>query len=169
MIPMREPIKVLGDVLKSEMGIIDAQIMLGLENYRIPKTRGLYVALLYGIPHPIGSNNRTEDIPGSMLEIQEVAMMHEIVIEAMSFNDEARLRKEEILQALGSIAAQNAMDLYGMKIYNLPVSFLPVPSLETTKQLNRFHLTFNMNALHVKTKVVPFYETFPAPEVLTNA
>lgn len=165
-IPVAEPIKVLGDILKVEMILRDGQIMLGLENWVIPKDAGLYVSLTYGPDKTVGQSNEFNVVTNE--EVQSVAMLHEIAIDILSFDGSARLRKEEVIMALNSVYAQNALDLASMSINSLPQSFLPVPSLEETKQLNRFRLSFSMNALHQKTKPVDYYDKFKDADVTTD-
>jgi hypothetical protein len=165
--PPREPIKVLADILQEEMVLAEGQLMLGLENWEIPKNPGLYIALFYGPDIVVGSNNEFD--PVALTEVQSVAMLHEIVIEAMSFDSSARTRKEEIIQALSSVFAQQELDGELMKISELPTQFIPVPDLEETKWLNRFRIGFHMNALHQKIKSVDYYDTFPAAGVTTSS
>lgn len=166
-VPMREPIKVLGDIIKAEMLLEDGQIMLGLENWEIPQTFGLYIALYYGLETTVGQSNDFDT--SSLQEVQTVAMMHEIVIEALSFNEEARVRKEEIIMALNSVRSQNECGRYFMKINNLPQSFVAAPTLEETKQLNKFRIAFALNALHQKIKTVDYYDKFDGAAVTTNS
>jgi hypothetical protein len=162
-VPSKEPIKVLAGILKQEMVLPDGQIMLGLENWEIPKNPGLYIALFYGPDTVVGQDNVFD--PATTSEVQTVAMMHEIAIEAMSFDSSARTRKQEIVQALNSVFAQQELEDNLMKISGLPDTFLPVPSLEETKWLNRFRISFHMNALYQKTKAVEYYNTFVQPMV----
>lgn len=166
-VPAREPIKVLADILKSEMALGDGQLMLGNENWLIPANTGLYIALFYGPDTVIGSNNNFDTDTNE--EIQTVAMLHTINIDAMSFDESARVRKEEIIMALGSVFASNQLGLYNMAIGLLPQGFVPMAELEDTKQLNKFRITFAMNALHQKVKAVEYYDDFPTPTVITNA
>lgn len=166
MVPSLEPIKVLAGILKTELAMEDGTIMLGLENWEVPKTEGLYIALFYGVERIVGQGNDFDTSTNE--EIQTVAMLHEIAIEAMSFNSEARLRKEEIIMALNSVYAQNVMGQQLMQINALPQAFVSVPTLEETKQLNRYRITFAMNALHQKIKPVEYYDQFKDASILTN-
>lgn len=164
--PTTEPIKVLANILQVEMGLADGTIMLGLENWEIPKTPGLYVALYYGPDTAVGQTNEFD--PANNTEIQSVAMLHEIAIELLSFNEEARLRKEEVIMALNSVYAQQKLALQLMQINALPQTFLAVPVLEETKQLNKFRISFSMNALHQKIRDVNYYDQFRNATVTTN-
>lgn len=163
----KEPIKVLAEILQAEMGMAEGQLMLGLENWKIPPNTGLYIALFYGNEEVVGSNNDFD--PESNTEIQSVAMLHTVSIEAMSFDSSARLRKEEILMALNSMRAENVLSDNLMRIGQLPQGFLPIPELEETKQLNKYRITFAMNALHQKVKPADYYDKFPAPKVIFDA
>lgn len=168
-VPPVEPIKVVAMVLQAEMGLSDGQIMLGLENWEIPKNTGLYVALTYGTEQVVGNNNSNgEDAQGNYTEIQEAVMLHQVEIDIMSFDSSARLRKEEVLWAVVSYAAQQLMEKYEMRLASTPGAFMPVQTLEETKQLNRFRLTVAVNALHRRVKVTPFYDTIEPVELVEN-
>jgi len=168
--PLKEPIKVLAEVLQAEMSIPEGRLMLGLENWTIPVERGLYIALFYGPEVVVGNNNySTGGDATPLVEVQEVAMNHEVVVDAMSFDDEVRLKKEFILMAFASTFCREHTERNGMRINEIPTTFVAVPSLEETKQLNRFRLSFIVNALHRRIKSVPYFDTFTQPEVTHNA
>lgn len=168
-VPQAEPIKVLAMALQAEMGLSDGQIMLGLENWRIPENTGLYIALSYGVEQVVGSvNYNSVDEQGAYSEVQDVAMLHQIDVDVMSFDSSARLRKEEVLQALQSYAAQELMEQYQMRLASTPGSFAPVQTLEQTKQLNRFQITVAVNALHHKVKATPYYDSIQDVELVEN-
>ena len=167
--PLLEPIKVVANILQAELALPVGQIMLGLENWPIPKNTGMYIALTYG-PETTIANNNTNAVEGGVFkEVQEAVMLHTIEIDVMSFDDSARVGKEKVLWALASYAAQEAMELYDMRIASTPASFLAIPSLEETKILNRFKTSFTVNALHRNVKIVPYYDTLGALTTIPNA
>lgn len=169
LVPSVEPIKVLAMVLQQEMGLLPGQIMLGLENWEIPKTLGLYVALLYGPDQVVGNNNyNSVDSQGNYIEVQDAAMLHQIDVEVMSFNSEARLRKEGVLWAIKSYTAETLMEQYQMRLASTPGAFVPVPSPEPTKQLNRFQLTVTVNALHRNVKITTYYDALQPVQLVEN-
>lgn len=158
--PIKEPIKVLGEVIQAELELADGAIMLGLENWAIPKDKGIYVALLYGPDKVIGNNNTSREEDGVFLEVQETAMLHEIIVDLMSFDKSARERKEEVIMAFNSTRAQVAMEAAGMRFGSLPRDFTAVPDLEPAKLLNRFRATVSVYALHVRTRPQPYFDKF---------
>lgn len=167
--PTIEPIKVVALALQAEMGLSEGQLMLGLENWEIPKNTGLYIALSYGVETVIGNNNyNSTDEQQNYNEIQDVIMLHQIEIDVMSFDSSARLRKEEVLQAIQSYAAQQLMEQYQMRLAATPGSFSPIITMEQTKQLNRFQITITVNALHRKVKTTPFYDSIQPVDLVEN-
>lgn len=167
--PAIEPIKVVAMAIQAEMGLPDGQIMLGLENWEIPKNTGLYISLLYGVEQVIGNNNyNDQDGQGNYQEVQDVVMLHGIDIDVMSFDSSARLQKEEVLQAIQSYAAQQLMEQYQMRLAKTPGAFVPVPSPEPSKQLNRFQLGITVNALHRRVLTTPYYDKLQPVVVVEN-
>lgn len=158
-IPAIEPIKVLAQAIQQELGLSAGQIMLGLENWAIPENTGLYVSLIYGVEQVVGTaNSNTEGSDGNFKEVQSVAMLHQIEVDVMSFDSSARLQKEEVVMALSSYNAQQLMEVNSMRIASMPSSFVVVPSLEPSKQLNRYRFTISVYALHERTLATPYYD-----------
>lgn len=168
--PAAEPIKVLASVIQGELGLADGRIMLGLENWEIPKTQELYVALLYGATVVAGNNCRTDtDQDGNFVEVTETVLNQEISVDLMSFGDEARLRQGEVLMALSSQAAQDAAEKYQMRINTEPTGFVSVPSSEESKLLNRFRINVVTESLYRKVRRSSYYDSLQTPAVTPDA
>lgn len=168
-IPSVEPIKVLAMILQEEMGLPVGQIMLGLENWQIPKNTGLYIALSYGPEQVVGNdNNNSVDSQGNFVEVQSAIMLHTIEIDVMSFDASAREEKEAVLWAIQSYEAQSLMDKYSMRIAAVSSSFVPIVSLEETKQLNRYRISVMVNAVHTNIKTTPYYDTINPVQLVAD-
>lgn len=151
-----------------QMSIPAGQIMLAYQDYQIPNDPGLYIALNYLSSKVIGNNSYPVAITGGMNEIGEVVSLYEIRIDMMSFDDTARLRKEEIYAALRSVYAEQQMESNGIQIARMPSGFQDASTLEETKMLYRFTMTIKVSALTQITKAVEYYDQFPTPEVTVN-
>ena len=163
---IREPIKVLADILSSKFGLSPGQIMLSFEEWNIPKTRGLYFALSYISEKVIANNNYTgADVNGGFTETQQVVVQHDIQIDVMSFDDSARLQKEQVIVALRSVAAQQGMEENNIRIARIPSGLSNTSSLEESKIMNRYSITVRLTALHTFRNAPPYYNTFQTPEV----
>ncbi len=156
-----EPIKVLADILQREMNLAKGQIMLAYQQYEIPKTPGLYVALDYMGSKPIAVSNTIVPSETGMDEYQSVTMRHLIQIDILSFNSEARTRKEEVLMALSSVYSQSKQTENSLQIARLSSEFTNTASLEETKILNRFTISIAVTAVHNKIKgTADYYDDF---------
>lgn len=160
-VALREPIKVIGDILLSELELPPSQIMLAYQRYSIPNNPGLYIALSYLDTQLIGvvSGSAPDDIVG-MIETQSATLRHSIQIDAMSFDDSARTRRAEIVMALGSVFAKQQMERNNLQIARLPTSFSDISSLEEAAFLNRYAIVVACTALSIKTKVPPYFDSF---------
>jgi hypothetical protein len=157
----REPVKVIGDVLKAELGLDAGHILLAFEKYTIPQDKGLFVALSYISGKAIGSNNYfTDDPTNGPQETQQVAMQELIQIDVMSFGPDARQRKEEVIQALSSIASQQAQDVNGFQIASIPFDFANASGVEGSSYLQRYTMTVVVKSIRTKTKAAGYYNTF---------
>jgi hypothetical protein len=92
-------------------------------------------------------------------------MLHLIQIDALSYDDSARTRKEEIIMALGSIYSRQQQAENNMQIARQTEPLMPVESLEATARLKRFTTVISVTALHSKIKTAAYYDTFQTPEV----
>ncbi|MCX5794955.1 MAG: hypothetical protein NTY77_05635 [Elusimicrobia bacterium] len=156
----KEPIKVVGDVLQAELELAAGQVMIGDEKWDIPAAQGLYVALRYVTPGRIlGTSNYFD--PATNQEIQEVSMQHAISVDVMSYDDSARVRKEEVVMALGSQAAELAMVENRIKIARQPSALVDVSDVEPSGRLKRYTTTVMVNALHRKVKAGAFIDKYP--------
>lgn len=168
-IPQIEPIKLLATILAQEMSLPAGQIMLGLENWEIPKNTGLYIALSYGPEQVVGNtNNNDTDLQGNYTEVQSAIMLHTVEIDIMSYDSSARERKEGVLWAIKSYTCESLMAQYQMKVASISASFVPVITLEETKQLNRYRISVLVNAIHTNVKTTPYYDTLQKVGLVEN-
>jgi hypothetical protein len=165
----REPIKVLADVIQSEMGLDDGHVVLTNQKWPIPKDQGLFVVLGVVSSKVIGNNNYFQDDgAGGGSEVQQAVTSEMIQVDAMSFDSSARARKEEIIMALASQASLRAQSEQSIQIAWMPEGFANTSFLEETAMLNRFTMTLTVKSIRTKTKSAEFYDTFQNTEVTTN-
>lgn len=163
-----EPVQVIAQILASEMGLDPGQIMLTNEEWPIPKSKGIYIALSYISTRVISADSISMDVPDNFgvavyTEVQETVSLDMIQIDMMSFDGSARNNKQEPIMALRSNFAQQLMGQYNMQIGRIPSSMMNASSLEETKILNRFTMTISVTSKQRKTKPVTngYYDEFP--------
>ncbi len=133
---LREPIKVLADILQTCLGLADDAVVVAYEKNVVPKTSGLYISVdAVGPDKTIGNVN---ELDGDGNEIRSRSYSQLAQIDLISYDASARRRKGEAVMALASIYAVQQMELYCMSFARNPSPFVDASSLEPTKRLNRF-------------------------------
>ncbi|MDE2019614.1 MAG: hypothetical protein KGJ13_04685 [Patescibacteria group bacterium] len=158
---VREPVKVIADILASELDLDDQHIAMAYQKYDIPND-GLFVVLGYLGPSSVVANQNYFDSAINS-EVQETLMLHRIQIDLMSMapDNSARIRKEEIPMALRSFYSQRLQSQYKIGVYWNTGDFADTTSLEETAMLNRYTMRVFVNALHRKVKTTPYLDNFP--------
>ena len=165
---MREPLKVIADILAAEMMLTPGQIMLSNQTYVVPTTEGLYIVVGYLSSKFLGVTIVNTPTTSGMTETQCGSLDHTIQIDAMSFNDDARLRKEEIILALNSNTAEQLMGQNLISISRLPSQIQYLPEPNETKMLQRYSTTMRVKALSQKIINTDYFNQFQTPEVHPN-
>lgn len=156
----REPGKIVQDIIQSEMGLLDGQVMFTNQKIFIP-TDGLYIVVSYVGPSKVVAVNSGWDGTGlDLVEVQSINMLHMIQIDIMSFDDEARTRKEEIAMALNSIFSEQQQELYNMQIARHIGAMIDRSFLEETKMVTCYTMTVLTSSVNRKTKNVDYYSNF---------
>lgn len=170
----REPAKIVQDILQSELSLSDGQVMFTNQKYLIP-TNGLFIVVSYIGPSKVMScaDEWVDDGFGGLTEIQSVVLFHTLQIDIMSYDDSARVRKEEIAMALRSLFSESQQELYCMQIARQPGAFTDTSFLEDTKMMTRYTTTVATSSVNRKQKPVgDFYTDFTRavpPKVVVNA
>lgn len=165
---MAEIIKVVADIIQSEMGLGPDRVYLYNQKYRIPPDEGLFIVVGFLGARAFGAKTTYENDPISneLVEVQSVNQQETYTVDLLSRDSSARVRKQEIILALNSTLAQQMQEQYSFKIANLPTSFNDVSELEATAILNRYQLAFNALVVYRKVKSVPFFDQFQIPPVI---
>lgn len=169
----REPGKIVQDVIQSELDLDDGQVMFTNQKYEIP-TDGLFIVVSYvGPSKVIASNSDWVDNGAGLIERQTVNVDHWLQIDIMSFGDEARTRKEEVMMAVQSIYSEQQQELYSMNIARHPGAFMDTSFLEGTKIITRYTTTLRTKSvLRKEREIADIYTDFSRavpPSVTVNA
>jgi len=167
----REPIKILGDILKNCMVLTDQQIFIYNQDFKLPETSGLFIILQYNNSTNYSSTNTF--IPADEGEEggQECIAMNakeEYTINIISKNDEARQRKEEVIMSLNSNFSKDQQGLYQFQIAQISSSFVNVSELEGAGMLNRYAINISLLAHYSKTMDTTYYDNNFISEIDTD-
>lgn len=159
----REPIKIIGDIIKNNMVLTDDQIFIYNQDFKIPPTKGMFILLQYNTSQPYSAVNKFMPAAIGLEGAEEsisITMKEDYTINIISKNDEARQRKEEILMALNSNYSQDQQGLYQFQIAKISNSFVNVSELEGAGMLNRFAINISLLAHYNKTIDTAYYDDF---------
>lgn len=165
---MAEIIKVVADIIQSEMELGNDRVYLYNQKWRIPPDEGLFVVVGFLGAKAFGAKTEYENDPVTqeLVEVQSVNQQETYTVDLFSRDSSARQRKQEVILALNSTFAQQMQEENTFKIANLPSTFNDVSALEATAILNRYQLVFNALVVYRKVKNVQFYDSFQIPPIV---
>lgn len=85
----------------------------------------------------------------------------EIQIDIFSRNNDARIRRYEVLSALTSYYSQQQQEKYQFKIYNIPRRIINTSRAEGAATIYRYTLTISTQYCKEWTRQVDYFNTFP--------
>jgi hypothetical protein len=157
----REPIKIIRDIIKSEMGLEDGQIWIYADKRDIPPDDKLYVVVGNLGTSIIGSGKHYEDDgSGGLNEVQAVNMLGVVSVDILSRSRETRIRAYEVLLALQSTYSVQQQEANGVQIGRLPTAMNDASALEETAYLYRYNFNFNITYKREKIKSVDYFNAF---------
>jgi hypothetical protein len=161
----RETVKVIADLLESEMDLAKDIVAVYNSARRIPPKKGFFIDVAILGEAPFAANARPVNDPAEpeVVAVQTIAQREILQVDIFSADDSARLRRIDMIFALTGIAAQQACERHAMKISNLPQSFIDLSQVEASTRLNRYALTVTVIRSYSKAKTVPSFAVFQVP------
>lgn len=163
--PTLEPINRIVELLRGFMELKPARCMLYNQRWKLPEDDGIYVTVALLTSKPYGSTKSYEtSLDGSaLLEIIELRIQETYSINIFSRSQDALNRKEEVVMAFNSTAAQQMCEAHALKLATLPVSFVDTSLLEGAARLNRYTVTMAILRGTSKTNIVQYFDHFDNP------
>lgn len=162
------PLMLFCEVLQREMGLANGRVYLWDQKIFQPSDNDLYIAVSNPMSKPFANTTKMES---DGTATQSVNMMATLDIDAISRGPSARDRKEEIILAMNSIYAQQQQEINSFYIGKLPpgTRFLNLSEIDGAAIPYRFRISINIQYMVVKTKAVPYFDTFEEPTIVTNS
>jgi hypothetical protein len=170
-----DPLLLFCDILASELGLDPARVFLWDQKIFQPTDSGLYIAVSVPSCKPFSNNlkpalNGSGNPDWSAGGLQETNFMATLDINAISRDNTALRRKEEILLALNSLYAQSQQEANSFYIGKLPPNarFQNLSMVDGAAIPYRYLISVNMQYAATKSKAVPYFSTFQNVQVNTN-
>lgn len=171
-VEQRETIKLLAELIESQMDLKNGVVAIYNQQRRIPPTEGLFVDVAFLGQKTYGATTRAVNDPAEpdLVEVQTVSAAEVYQIDIFSADSSARLRKNDLIFALSGVAAQQLQEKWSCKISPVPNSFVDVSELEGAARLNRYALTITVIRAYSKARRSPTFVTFqnPPTAILVN-
>jgi hypothetical protein len=140
------------------MALTNDQIYIYNQDFKIPETSGLFILMQYNTSDNYSSTN--EFLEATEQESISMLTKEDYTVNVVSKNDDARLRKEEVIMSLNSNYSQDQQGLHQFQIARVSNSFVNVSELEGAGMLNRFAINISLLAHYNKTIDTVFYDDF---------
>lgn len=168
---MKEPIKVLVELLLAELGLKPEQVVLTNQEFPIPPDDRMYLSLALLGTKTFGVRNNYEEDPVThqLREVQGTNRQELISLTVYSKSSAARERNWEIPLVFSSTFAEQLMEKHSIRIGRVPVAMSDISEGEGAARLNRYNITFFVLAAYEKIKAVDYFDRFGTPLINTSA
>lgn len=167
----REIEKIIQDILLHELnlplnygeeeGYIVPTVYIVSPNVRLGSTDKLQIGVQSVGARIISSHSRCEDKQDEYTEIKELVVSDNIQIDIHSRNDDARIRRFEVIAALESVYAKQMQEKWHCRIFEIPQGFTNISSAEGSSQLYRYSITIAAQYKRIYKQTVSYYNQFP--------
>lgn len=163
--------KVIQDILLKELdlpqdygqddsGFIIPSVYVYAPNISLGTTDELQIGIQTIFSKVIANNTFMKEIDGKVTEVKECVVNDNIQIDIKSRNNDARIRRYEVLTALHSTYCQQMQEANNLKIFQIPNSFINLNMIEGSARIYRYSITVNVISKKQYTKEIDYYDKF---------
>lgn len=153
--------KIIVNILTNELGLKPENIWIYAQNRKLP-TDGKELYCTVGCTRSKIISSKSIFDPENQTERMEVIERCSVQIDLMSIapNNEARDRRQEVVMALNSFYAQNLMEQYQVRIFEIPQSLEYTGTTYGGSEVNRYSCVCRCFVKTIKTKASDYYTYF---------
>lgn len=167
--PMKpRTINLIVGLIRSYMGLTAEQVVVYNQKWKIPADGRIYVTVGYLAQKPFAPARTYEDTATGLKEVVTVNSQETFSINIYSRSEDAVTKKDEIVMAFGSTAAQQLCEANSIKLASLPVGMIDLSSRDGTAILNRFAVTITALVARSQERIVAYYDKFQPAGLLIN-
>ena len=148
------------DYGKDESGFIVPSVYIFAPNVSIGSTDQLQICIQAINTRIIANNSCTTEHNGQLIDVCEVILNEMIQIDIFSRNNDARLRRFEVLTALRSAYAKQKQEEYNIKIFEIPNGVNTLNISEGSSKIYRYAITFNVMSKRQYCNSIDYYDRF---------
>lgn len=153
--------KQIVDILTKELLLDSDHIWIYSQNRKMPQNAdGLYCMVGEIDSQIVSAKSYFNDSIAGANEIQEVVEFCSVQIDLMSYSNEARDRRAEVIMALNSFYAQELMEKEQFRIFEIPSRWVNMGRMFGGSEVNMFSIVITCNLTTRKIKNTSYYDTF---------
>ena len=159
---LREPAKVVADVLAHVMELDAAHCLLGDQPWDMPPDEAMYVSVHDDGSVTVSTKTELDETATPPAETMIRSAIHDVRIEVISLmpGTSARTRVSEVYMALTSFYAQYEMERYCCEMFH-PEPVVNASESEPAARLLKYVTKVKVSALHRVVKIeAPYYDKF---------
>ena len=142
-------------------GFIVPSVYIVAPNVHLGSTDKLQIGIQSIGSRIISSHHREKEINNQYTEIKEIVISDNIQIDIKSRNNDARIRRFEVLTALESVYSKQLQEQYECRIFEIPSGFVNSNEAEGSSQIYRYTTTIATQYKKIYKSKVDYYDTFP--------
>lgn len=147
--------------LRTWLGLLAEQCVVYNQNWRLPLGRGLYVVVSsLGPQKNYGATIDAVPTADALVETVSINSREVIAVDLRSRDQSAIDRKEEALAWFSSSDAQAFCEQWGIKLAQIPLTFVDASRVEGAARINRQHLALPLLRTRSTSRSIPYFDSF---------
>lgn len=142
-------------------GFIVPSVYIVAPNVHLGNTDKLQIGIQSIGSRIISSQDSYKTVNDKYTEVKELIIADNIQIDIKSRNNDARIRRFEVIAALESVFSKQMQEKHECRIFEIPQSFTNTNEAEGGSQIYRYTLTIAAQYKKMYTNVIDYYDTFP--------
>lgn len=148
------------DYGKDEDGFIIPSVYVFAPNVSIGSTDRLQICIQTIGTRVIANNSHFVDVDDKLIDIQELVLNEIVQIDIFSRNNDARLRRFEVLAALHSTFAKQKQEECNIKIFEIPNNVNTLNTSEGSSKIYRYAVTISVMSKKQYKSSIDYYDRF---------
>lgn len=162
------PIEIIRQLIVNELNIDDSRVIIYNQEFFLPSDNSLFIALEAPVGQVYSSRIEYELNESSEYEeIKHVNAIESINVIFMSRNNEAFIRRYELIAALNSTYSKELQQQNDFKIFSISDP-QDASSVEEPARLMRFDIEIKVDSSYQFKKQVSYYDTLQNVELTTE-
>lgn len=162
---MSEPDIVLADIIQAKLSLSAERVVVYDQNFKAPKDKLIYVVISTGSDKIISNTNKFDDALNQ--QVQAIVMNTTFNVEITSKNEDAKLRRFEVLTAINSNEATRKAEDNNIRIFRTN-TILDLSFIEGSSSLHRYRIPVIISHMVIIKSDTEYYDSFQSPEVDIN-